>query len=140
MKALVASPLLIALLSVAQPVGAQKTAWLGTLAADQPYTINVDNAGITSGKTIVTIYYLTGGRPATAEREARLGKATKFDSLTFAAGAQESFVQVIPKGTRLIAIEGAPPRNTTVNIEVVQGASSFPQACMDGCTLMFDLQ
>jgi len=129
MKALGASLLLIALLSVARPAGADSI-YKGTLAADQPFTLNLDNAGISSGKTTVAvIYYLTLGRPA-----------TKFEVFIVAAGARESFLQVIPRGTRLIAIELAPPNNTTVNVEAAQGSSSFTQACVRGCTLTFDLQ
>lgn len=139
MKALAASALLIALLSVAKPVGAH-SAYMGTLDADQPYTINVDNGQIGQGKTIATVYYLTGGKPATAEQEARLGKATKFDSLTVAAGARESLVQVIPKGTRLIAIDVAPPVGGTVNLDVRQGATGFSDTCVQGCTRILDLQ
>ena len=129
MKALCASLLLIALLSVAKPVGADSI-YKGTFAADQPFTVELDNGQITTGKTTVTvIYYLIGGRPA-----------TKFDVHIVAAGARESFLQVIPRGTYLIAIELAPPINSTVNVELIQGFQSFTQTCVRGCTLTFDLQ
>jgi hypothetical protein len=143
MKALGASALLIALLFVATSVGAQvehTSTYMGTLAADQPYTIFVDNGQIGAGKTVVTVYYLTGGRPATAEKEARLGRAIKFEIMTLAAGERQPLVQEIPKGTRLIVVEGSPPRNPTVLIELVQGLFSFPSDCQRGCRLIFDLQ
>lgn len=127
MKALGASVLLIALLSVATPVGANSI-YMGTLAADQSYSIHVDNGLISAGKTIVTVYYLTGRG------------AIKFNILTVAAGERQTSVQVIPRGTLQIAIEAAPPRNTTVNVEATQGFLSFTQACVDGCTMVFDLQ
>lgn len=139
MRALVASPLLIALLSVAQPVGAQKTAWLGTLAADQPYTINVDNAQNSVGKTTVVVYYLTGGKPATAEREARLAKA-KVDLLIVSAGARETSVHVIPKGTRAISIDMAPPANGTLIVDVRQGAFNFSSTFTGGGVYLLDVQ
>lgn len=143
MKALGASALLIALLSVATSIGAQvehTSTYLGTLAADQPYTINVDNGQIGAGKTVATVYYLTGGRPATAEREARLGKATKFEIMTLAAGERQTLLQEIPKGTRLIVVEGSPPPHANVLIDVVQGTFSFSSDCLRGCRLIFDLQ
>lgn len=117
------------LLSVAQPAGAQSI-YKGTLEADQPFTLNLDNGMITSGKTIVTlIYYLDVGRPA-----------TKFDVHVVPAGARESFLLTIPRGTQLIEIKLAPPINATVNFEAVQGFQSFTQTCVQGCTLNFDLE
>jgi len=113
---------------------------MGTLAADQPYLINVDNTASGNNKTALTVYYLTGGKPETPEREARLGRATKFDLLIAAAAARETFTREIPKGTRRIVIEIAPPRNVTVLLEVAQGTSSFPEACVAGCTLTFDVE
>jgi hypothetical protein len=143
MKALAASALLIALLSVATSVGAHST-YFGTLAADQPYTVNIDNAQNAQTKTIATVNYLSGGRPATAEREARLGKATKFDVLTVAPGAREAFIQVIPKGTRLIIIDAAPPAFGTIILDVRQGATTFSDTCVmtlpSGCTKILDVQ
>lgn len=129
MKALGASLLLIAILAVAKPAGADSI-YKGTLAADQPFTLNVDNGAIGQGKTTVTVvYYLTVGRPA-----------TKFDVLIVAAGARESFLQVIPRGTHLIAIELPPPSNGTVLVDARQGPSAFAHDCQRGCTLTFDLQ
>jgi len=48
MKSLGASLLLIALLSAAKPAGAASV-YMGTLAADQPFTLNVDNAASPAG-------------------------------------------------------------------------------------------
>jgi hypothetical protein len=129
MKALGAFLLLIALLFVAKPIGAASV-YMGTLAADQPFTLHIDNGGNSTGKTIVTvIYYLTTGKPA-----------TKFDIHIVAAGARPSFLQVIPRGTHLITVEASPPSNATVDVEATQGAAAFPRSCAGGCTLMFDLQ
>jgi hypothetical protein len=127
MKALGASVLLIALLSVAKPVGAVH---YGTLAADQPYTLNIDNGPIGVGVTSVrVVYYLTGGKPA-----------TKFDIFLVAAGAREQSSQVIPRNTVLIAIEVDAPRGGTVNVDVVQDLKAFTETCVGDCTLTFDLQ
>ena len=140
MKVFGASALLIALLSVTEPVGAHSD-WFGTLAADQPYTINVDNAANSQGKTVVTIYYHIGGRPATAEQEPQLGTKTKFDVLTVAARARELFLQLIPRDTRAIIIHVAPPANGTVIVDVRQGSSLFSDTCVGGgCSKVLDIQ
>jgi len=129
MKELGASLLLIALLSIAKPVGAASV-YMGTLAGDQPFTLNIDNATNGQGKTSVTVvYYLTGGRPA-----------TKFDVHFVPAAAREGFLQVIPRGTRLIAVEVAGPANSIVLVDARQGATAFAWDCVSGCTLTFDVQ
>jgi hypothetical protein len=138
-KALGVSALLIALFVGLNPVWAD-VIYKGTLAADQPYVINIDNGPIVGEKTTVTVYYLSGGKPATAKRPARLGRGAKFDVLVVAAGARVAWDQETPKDTRLIVVEVAPPANATVNVEVVQGLSSFTQTCVNGCTLTFDVQ
>lgn len=140
MKALAAScALLVALLSVAKPVEAVPV-YMDTLAAGEAYQMNIDNSAVTTKKTIVTIYHLSGGRPATAEQEAKLGKGNKFEILTLAPGARPSFFREIPKGTRLLAIELVIPRGGRVPVEIVQGNNSFPEVCDGGCTLVFDVE
>jgi hypothetical protein len=138
MKTLTASALLIALLSLAKSAGASQN-YVGTLAADQPYIINVDNGPIL-GKTAVVVRCLIGGKPGTADKQPRLGTSEKFDVLTVGPGARESFLHGIPKGTRLIVIDVGTPPNATVNVEVVQGLSSFTRACVNGCSIMLDVQ
>lgn len=140
MKALAAScALVIALLSVAKPAGAHPI-YKGTLLADRPYDLDFDHATV-NAKSIVTVYYLTGGKPATAEREARLGKGSKFDILTIPANARLSFVQEIPKGTRLVVIDIASAANTSFDCNINQvGGSSFPDICGGGNTFTFDVE
>jgi hypothetical protein len=129
MKSLGASFLLVALLTVAQPAGADSI-YMGTLTANQPFVLNIDNGLIAAGKTAVTVlHYLAGGRPS-----------TQFDVHVVAAGARESFTHVIPKGARLTTIELAPPWLTSVNVEITQGATSFNHTCEHSCKLTFDLQ
>ncbi len=128
-KALGACLLLITLLSVAMPVGADSV-FLGTVAADQPITLNIDNSATGGAKTIVRVnYYLTGGRPS-----------TKVDILVVPGGARQTFVQAIPRGTRAIAFELATAAFSSIPLEFLQGEfSSFYWTCVGGCTLMFDL-
>jgi len=76
MKVFGASALLIALLSVTEPVGAHSD-WFGTLAADQPYTINVDNAANSQGKTVVTPYSSTNLPGVTRETVFQLCRKNK---------------------------------------------------------------
>jgi len=139
MKALAAFTVLITLVSVAKWVEAASI-YEGTLDADESYTINVDNTASGNNSTGLTIRYLIGGRPASEDGEAKLGKATKFDILTVPPASRQSYVQTLPRGTRRIAIEVAPPRNVTVLLEIAQALASFPEACVDGCTLIFDVE
>lgn len=137
-NALSVSAFLIALLSIAMPVEAGH--YYGTLLAAKPFSITIDAATV-NAKTIITVSYLSGGRAATEEQEAKLGKGIKFDLLTVAPNERRVFVQTVPKGTRAIVIDVAPPRFQTFNFEIAQtGGGSFPETCVDGCTFTFDVE
>ena len=133
MKSLGASSgLLIALLAVARPVDAEGgNLYLGTLVGAESYVINLDNSQATANKSILTIRYLSGGMPAAK---------TKFEIIAVPPGARPQIAQTIPKGTRLVAIEISSPRGARIPIEIVQGNTSIPEACTDGCTLVLDVE
>jgi hypothetical protein len=107
------------------------SAFKGTFVAEQPFTILVDNPNL-AGKAAVTVtYYLTGGEPS-----------TQSDVHIVPAGHTGiSFVQLIPKGARLVVINVVPVSNGFVGVGVVQGTFSVPQQSGIGeFTLTFDVQ
>jgi hypothetical protein len=127
MKPLGACLLLIAFVAITKPAEAQTVVYQGTLVAGEPFTINVDNTASGNNRTILTVSYRRSG--------------TMFDIITVPPASHATLhPRPIPRGTRLVAIEVAPPLGVNVGLETTQGPSSFPAACVGGCTLVFDVE
>jgi hypothetical protein len=101
--------------------------YLGDLKQATAYTINVDNGPIVAGKTCITIVKINRReRVASAETE------------SIAAGVRTGINDTAAARIDRIIIQVHPPANATVNVEVVQGLSSFTQACVGDTEMVFD--
>jgi hypothetical protein len=101
--------------------------FLGKLTRATAYTINVDGGTLAVGETAITILKMNSRQNlASVETE------------SVAGGTRVSFSGEVGARIDRLIVQVHPPRNATVNVEVVQGSNSFPQACDGDTDMVFD--
>jgi hypothetical protein len=100
---------------------------MGELKQATAYTINVDNGSVISLKTAITILKVN-----------RRDKIASAVVSTIAAGARTTINDTPGSGIDRVIIQVHPPSNATINVEVVQGNSSFATTCNGDTDLVFD--